>query len=218
MPFRAALFDLDGTMLETDHLHEGIFRDLLAPRGIHVDTPFYMAHIHGRLNEDMFAELLPDEPDPRALSEEKEARFRAILPRPYPPAPGLPAFLDRVEGAGWVMAVVTNAPRPNAEAMMAAIGVETRIPVLVVGEECARGKPAPDPYAAACERLGVAPAEAVAFEDSPSGLRSAAAAGCHVVGVRSALTDAALRAEGAALTVADFTDPALNALFAEDPT
>lgn len=206
----ALLFDLDGTMLDSDPIHVAVFANLLRPHGIKVDEAYYMERIHGRLNVDFFAEVLPDLDDPQALSEEKEAEFRRRLPRPYPAMPGLDATLARANAAGWPMAVVTNAMRPNAEAMLDAIGARAYFELLVIGEECPRGKPHPDPYRIAMERLGVAPSEAIAFEDSASGVRAAAASGAHTVGLRSSLGDAELRAAGAALTIKDFTDPALE--------
>ncbi|WP_127104443.1 HAD family hydrolase [Pararhodobacter zhoushanensis] len=210
----ALLFDLDGTMLHTDPIHIAVFADLMAQRGLAVDEAFYMAHVHGRLNVDIFAEFLPSEADPQALSDAKEAEFRRRLPRPFPAMPGLGAVLDHAERAGHGLAVVTNANRLNAEAMLAAIGQRARFEVLVIGEECARGKPHPDPYAQAMTLLGVAPADCLAFEDSPSGIRAARAAGAQVIGLRSTLSDAALRAAGAHHTISDFTDPTLAPLLA----
>lgn len=206
----ALLFDLDGTMLVSDPIHVAVFADMLAPHGIAVDEAFYMARIHGRLNADIFAEFLPDHPDPQALSEAKEAEFRRRLPRPFPATPGLAALVDRAAAEGVATAVVTNAPRVNAEVMLEAIGLQGRFGVIVTGEECARGKPHPDPYLTAMRLLDAAPGCCVAFEDSPSGIRAAKAAGAFTVGIRSALDQAALAAAGADLTLTDFTDPALD--------
>lgn len=196
-------------MLMTDPIHMSVFADLLAPRGLAVDEDFYMAHIHGRLNVDFFAEFLPDEPDPAALSDAKEAEFRRRLPRPYPAMPGVMRLLDRARAEGIALAVVTNAKRENAEAMLDAIGARGHFEVIVSGEETARGKPHPDPYLEAMAHLGAAPDRSIAFEDSPSGIRSARAAGAYTVAIRSSLDDAALRAAGADITIEDFTDPAL---------
>ena len=205
----ALLFDLDGTMLDTDHIHRAVFVDMMKPFGIAVDEAFYMAHVHGRLNADFFAEWLPDE-DAQALSDAKEAEFRNRLPRPYPAMPGVLDLVARGQEAGWPMAVVTNAMRLNAEAMLGSIGARDAFEVIVIGEECPRGKPDPYPYAHAMDLLGVAPESAIAFEDSPSGIRAAAAAGVRTIGVRSGLDDAALRDHGAHATIADFQDPALE--------
>ncbi len=206
------LFDLDGTLLDSDLLHEAVFHELMTQRGVPMEDDFYQRHVHGRLNVDIFAEFLPEEPDPQALSEAKEAAFRARLPNPYPSTPGAAALLDRADAAGWKRAVVTNAMRLNAEAMLAAIGLRDRFEVLVIGEECPCGKPDPYPYAEAMRLLGAAPDDCIAFEDSPSGVTSAVAAGVRTIGIRSSLSDAALRDVGAYMTIQDFTDPALTAL------
>jgi len=212
MTASALLFDLDGTMLITDPIHMAVFADLMAPRGLTVDEAFYMAHIHGRLNVDFFAEFLPDEADPQALSDEKEAEFRRRLPRPFPAMPGVLAMLDAARAAGTPVAVVTNAKRANAEAMLNAIGARDHFAVIVSGEECRHGKPAPDPYLEAMRLLGAEPGRCIAFEDSPSGIRSARASGAYTVAIRSSLDDAALRAAGADITIQDFTDPTLPAI------
>lgn len=206
----ALLFDLDGTMLDTDPIHFTIYRELMAVRGIGIDQAFYAAHVHGRLNTDVFAEFLPGEADPQALSDAKEAEFRRRLPRPYPAMPGLRGLLDRAEAAGHALAVVTNANPLNADAMLSAIGLRERFRVVISGEECPRGKPFADPYQAAMRALGVAPSDCIAFEDSPSGIASARAAGAFVIGLRSALTSAELAEAGAHASIQDFTDPALG--------
>ncbi|NDV00671.1 HAD family hydrolase [Pseudoroseicyclus tamaricis] len=210
MPVKALLFDLDGTMLNTDPIHQKVFADVLAPHGIDADEDFYTSNIHGRLNADIFAEFLPDHPDHFSLSELKEAEFRRRLPRPYPETPGLSALINRAEVAGWAIGVVTNAPRLNAEAMLEAIEKEGRPGAIIIGEECERGKPHPEPYLAAMEALGATPQTSLVFEDSPSGVRAAKAAGARCIGIRSTLDDAALRAAGADLTIDTFNDPALE--------
>ena len=210
----ALLFDLDGTMLNSDPIHEAVFTELWTARGLPVPEGFYMEQVHGRLNVDVFADYLPDEPDPQGLSEWKEAQFRDRLPSPYPATPGLETFLNHAQAQGWQLAVVTNAMRLNAEAMLGAIGLRDRFEVIVIGEECAHGKPHPLPYLTAMELLGETPETCIAFEDSPSGMRAAAASGAYSIGVRSALSDVQLRAVGAKMTIDDFTDPALPEILA----
>ncbi|WP_047995319.1 HAD family phosphatase [Puniceibacterium sp. IMCC21224] len=206
----ALLFDLDGTLLHTDPLHAAVFSELFAQRGRQIDDAFYLHHVHGRQNLDIFGEHFPNE-DAQTLSNIKEAAFRARLGAQMP-TPGLAALLDQAETQGWPVAVVTNAPRDNAEVMLAAIGMRQRFDTLIIGDECDRGKPDPAPYRAAMAALGVAPDICIAFEDSPSGVASGVAAGALTIGLRSSLTDAALRAAGAVASIADFTDPILPGL------
>lgn len=199
-------------MLNSDAIHEEIFLDLMTSRGVDVSDGFYMRYVHGRLNVDIFAEFLPDEPDPQGLSEWKEAQFRARLPRPFPGMPGVLDVLDAAHAKGWRIVVVTNAMRLNAEAMLAAIGARGFVEDMVIGEECANAKPHPEPYQIAMQRVDHAPEDCIAFDDSPTGIRAAAASGAFTIGVRSALSDADLRHHGAHATIQDFTDPALPAL------
>ena len=199
------LFDLDGTLLNSDAIHEAVFRDMWAERGLEMGPEFYMSHIHGRLNTDIFAEFLPDEPDPQGLSDAKEAEFRVRLPRPYPAMPGCADLLDLAKVNGWTTAIVTNAMRLNAEAMLKAIGLRSYFETIVIGEECARGKPDPEPYTEAMRQLGAAPKDCIAFEDSPSGMQAARASGAYCVGIRSSLNDTALRAAGAHETLEDLS-------------
>ena len=208
----ALLFDLDGTMLNSDAIHAQVFTELWQSRGLEVTDEFYMKHVHGRLNVDIFAEFLPDEPDPQGLSEWKEAQFRERLPRPFPAMPGLLELLNHAQALGWRIAVVTNAMRLNAEAMLSAIGAREHIEHLVIGEECTHAKPHPQPYELAIQQFGERADNCIAFEDSPTGVQSAAASGAYTIGVRSALSDAELCANGAQATIQDFTDPTLPAL------
>ncbi|WP_238547648.1 HAD family hydrolase [Meridianimarinicoccus roseus] len=210
-PTAALLFDLDGTLINSDVLHFEVFRDLFAERGREIDEAFYLQNVHGQLNADIFAVHLPGE-DAAALSDDKEARFRDRLDADVPPMPGTVALLETARSRGWGLAVVTNAPRVNAATMLAAIGLTDAFDTIVIGEECTRAKPHPDPYLAAMEALKVPPAACLAFEDSPSGLRAARASGAYTVGIRSSLQDAPLRAAGAQATLADFTDPDLTPL------
>lgn len=205
----ALLFDLDGTLIHSDPLHMAVFQEMFAERGRQIDEAFYMAHVHGTHNLESFPTLFPGE-DAQTLSDDKETRFRTRLGMGQPPMPGATALLDRAEAAGWGLAVVTNAPRINAEHMLRAIGLRDRFGVLIIGDECAKGKPDPAPYHAAMDAMGVAPGDCIAFEDSPSGLRAARASGAFTIGIRSSAGDAMLRAQGAQDTLADFTDPGLE--------
>lgn len=205
----ALLFDLDGTLLVSDPIHEAVFHELFTAHGVPLADDFYARHVHGRSNLDIFRDVLPDAPDPEALDELKEEMFRARLPRPYPAMPGAAALIEMAKAKGWRRAIVTNAMHKNADAMLSAIGLREGFETIVAAGDCPRGKPDPAPYREAMRRLGVAPEACIAFEDSTAGVRAAAAAGACTIGIRSALDDATLRAAGASATIEDFTDPAL---------
>ncbi|BBK31935.1 beta-phosphoglucomutase [Stella humosa] len=199
------LFDLDGTMTDSDALHIEAYRRILAPAPLSVAD--YRAKVMGATNPAIMEWMFPGRPvaEHEALSDRKERLFRSLVEH-LEPTPGLPALLAWAGRHGIRVGVVTNAPRANAELMLAALGLGDRFPVLVIGDELARGKPDPLPYLTGLERLGSTPERALAFEDSRSGVRAAAAAGIETIGMRTSLDDATLRQEGAAWTMDDFTD------------
>jgi phosphoglycolate phosphatase len=98
--------------------------------------------------------------------------------------------------------VVTNAPKENARHVLGALGLDP--PLLVLAEEVGRGKPDPLPYQVALKRLGVAPEEALAFEDSPSGVKSAVGAGLPTYALLTGHPQEALLAAGARGVLRDF--------------
>jgi HAD superfamily hydrolase (TIGR01509 family) len=203
----ALLFDLDGTLVDTDHLHHSAFATLLAERGRDLSVEEYRAEIMGQPNAALLDRYFPGED--RAILDRKETMFRDMLSDSIEPIAGIHDLLDWAEDNGAGCAVVTNAPRDNAIAMLTAASLAHRLPTLVIGEECARSKPDPLPYQEAMRALGVTPSRAVAFEDSRSGLRAARSSGAHAFGLTTGLTRAQLLEAGAHETLSDFTDPVL---------
>ena len=158
----------------------------------------------GRLNPEIVRDLLGLEgKEAERLIAAKEARFRALA-QGLRPTPGLPEFLERIREKGLLWGVVTNAPKENARHVLEALGL--RPPLLVLAEEVGRGKPDPLPYQLALRRLGVAPEEALAFEDSPSGVRSAVGAGIPTYGLLTGHEAEALIREGASGVIRNFTE------------
>ncbi|HEY9620440.1 MAG TPA: HAD family phosphatase [Crinalium sp.] len=206
----AFLFDLDGTLADTDPVHYETWKDMLREYGLDIDPVFYKAHFSGRLNLQIIQDLLPslslDKAE--ALSDRKEAEFRRRMAN-LSPLPGLLDLLNWMGTHRLKRAIVTNAPPANAQFMLRSLKVEALFPVVVLGEELERGKPDPMPYQVALERLGVKGDRAVAFEDSPSGVRSAVGAGIPTVGIATTHDPELLYAIGATLVVPDFADPRL---------
>ncbi len=207
---KALIFDMDGTLADSDPVHLRAFTDYLAPLGVVVDEEVYRTKITGKTNAQIFAGLLPDRSaeEHARFADEKEALFRRMA-GDLEPLAGLIPLLDWAEAQGLELALVTNGPRLNVEHTLKALRVAHRFPITVAGEDVDRGKPDPLPYRTALDRLGIGPDEAVAFEDSPSGLVAAKAAGMAAVGVLTGQSAKALTALGADLTVRDFSDPAL---------
>lgn len=203
---RALLFDLDGTLAETDSLHMPTWVEVLKPYGIEVDEEFYRERISGRINPEIVKDLLPHVSDRegRAIAETKEANFRRRAPE-LEPLPGLRDFLEEGRRRRLELALVTNAPEDNVRAILRGLKLEDLFEPVVLAENVGAGKPDPAPYRTALEDLGVSPAEALAFEDSTSGIASAVVTGIPTVGVASTQPPGKLREAGAFMVVQDFT-------------
>jgi HAD superfamily hydrolase (TIGR01509 family) len=210
---KALLFDLDGTLVETDSLHFAIWQDYLRDYGLESDRSFYQAKISGRLNPDIVMDLLPhlSATEQADFIERKEAEFRHRADS-LTPLSGVLDVIDWADQVKLMKAVVTNAPRENAKFMLSALHLEHAFNTVVVADDLPLGKPDPLPYQEALHRLQIAPTETIAFEDSPSGIRSAVAAGILTVGIASTHDAEELRQLGTTLVVSDFTDPRLTAL------
>lgn len=212
-PSPCLLFDLDGTLLDTDALHFKAYEVLLAEydKTITIDT--YKNHIMGAQNDVILSLLLPEVPVSRypGIAEAKERLFRSYLDILEPIA-GLTGVLQWADNHDIAIAIVTNAPRANAELMLRGLGLDKAGYPLIIGDELARGKPDPLPYLTGLEALDGDPRHALAFEDSSSGIKSASSAGLKTIGLQTGLSSAALKAAGAAYTIADYDDPQLWAM------
>jgi HAD superfamily hydrolase (TIGR01509 family) len=211
--YRALLFDLDGTIAETDSLHLPTWVDALQPHGVEVDEEFYRDRISGRSTAEIVRELLPDLTDEqgRSIGDAKEASFRERASE-LEPLPGLVDFVERGRERGMRIALVTNAPEENVEAILPALKLGGLFDVVVLADEVEAVKPDPAPYRAALTRTGVTAERALAFEDSVSGISSSVAAGIPTVGISSSQDPKRLLGAGAFTTAEDFTDPQLRAL------
>jgi HAD superfamily hydrolase (TIGR01509 family) len=213
---KALLFDIDGTLANTDPLHLKAFNQVLGPRGHVFDHARFSRELQGFSNVSIGERFLSDEAlDKRAeILGEKEQVFRTLVAGQIEPLPGLLALLDRADGAGIPMAAVTNAPRLNAELLLSGLGITHRFKAIVIGDELRHGKPHPLPYQEGLRFVGASAAVSVAFEDSRSGVQSATAAGIPTIGIRTSLSHADLVGSGAVASASAFDDPDLLARLA----
>ncbi|CAH1679333.1 Beta-phosphoglucomutase [Hyphomicrobiales bacterium] len=207
------LFDLDGTLVNTDHLHWLAFQDLLADFDRTMELDVFERDIIGRANADIMVGLFPDLPvvEHERMATRKEALFRSKV-QELEPTPGLSDLLAFALARGIGCAVVTNAPRDNATLLLRGLKLDTRFEAVVIADELPAQKPDPLPYLTGLRLLNGDARRALAFEDSRSGIMAATAAGILTVGLTTSLSEAALLDAGASLAVKDFRDPRLGDL------
>lgn len=207
----AVLFDLDGTLANTDPIHFSVWKMLMREFGVEVDRHFYDARFSGRLNASIIQDLLPhlSPEEGLALSDRKEALFRQEAQTQLTPLAGLSDFLAWVAAKQLKRAIVTNAPSKNAWFSLDLLKLRDFFETVVIAEQLAQGKPHPMPYEVGLNNIGAEARASIAFEDSPSGIQSAVGAGIVTIGVASTHHPDDLYAAGATSVIADFADPLL---------
>jgi HAD superfamily hydrolase (TIGR01509 family) len=210
---KALLFDLDGTLADTNSVHRLAWVEMLKPYGYDVDWDFYLANITGRIATEVVADLSPDlsPEEVQEIAEAKEANFREQAGT-LKPFPGLLELIETGQKKGMGISLVTNAPKENVFTVLRVLGLEDAFEPVILAEEAGVGKPDPAPYNAALKALGVSAGEAMAFEDSPPGIASSVTAGIPTVGIASTQEPEELEGSGVQLIVRDFTDRKLIAL------
>jgi len=203
---RGVIFDMDGVLIDSNPLHEQAWVEYLTALQIpHDGIDTWMA---GKRNDFIMRRLLgpaASEDDVFAHGAAKEALFRQKM-RPVIErnlTRGLREFLGTLTGLP--VGLGSNAEPANVEFLLTEARLAGYFHAVVDGHQVEHPKPAPDIYLKVAERLRVNPADCVIFEDSPSGIAAARAAGARVIGVSQ--RGGAL--DGAELTIGHFADPAL---------
>lgn len=179
--FHAALLDMDGTLVDSRAVVEKLW--LRWARRHQLDPELVLRTVHGRQGQESMAMLLPGRPQEENLRENREMlATEAVDTDGVVAIAGASALLGALEGLPH--ALVTSADARLAAARMGAAGL--RMPDLrVTAEDVTASKPSPEGFLKAAEKLGVAPAECVVFEDSQAGVEAGVAAGMAVLGVGS---------------------------------
>jgi len=166
------------------HLHAEAFAVFAERHGLPALTQDDRARLDGRRNSEIFPILFKREvgrDEWQAYEREKEGLYRELSKGRLLPMKGLHGLIDRLTQDRIPTALATSAPKLNVEHTLAELGLAQAFPIIVRGDEVARGKPAPDVFIEAARRLGVDAADCLVFEDAPMGIEAAHAAGMRVV-------------------------------------
>ncbi len=202
---KALLFDMDGTLTETDHIHMAAWQELLAAQGIMVDKEIYDSRISGRTNPLIIREFLPhlNELEIEAFVSHKEA-IAVNMMQTLEPVAGLHELLAWQTRQELKLALVTNATNATVPFVLETLGLSETFKIRILAEDVVAGKPDPIHYQTALKRLGVDAEHAIAFEDSPAGVRSAVGAGIKVVAITTSQPKDVLLRDGASLVIDNF--------------
>jgi len=203
----AALFDLNGTVVDDMRVHGALWRDAALALGADVPAMMFIRDWAGATSEEVVRRISPrplDASEVRAVVDAKEARYLETYRDHVTEVPGAVALVRRLRGAGVPIALATAAPGPNRALALDGLGLSDAFDWIQGPEGIARGKPAPDIFLAAAAGLGVAPGDCIVFEDALNGVRAALAAGMRAVGVTTICTREELASVGSHWVLDDF--------------
>ena len=184
----ATIFDMDGVLIDSYQAHYQSWVEMAGPRGLQISRQQFQTSF-GRTSRESMAQFwgpgrFSDE-EVKAMDHEKEAAFRRIIAADFPAMQGAAELVAALHAAGFGVAVGSSAPRENAEMAINRLGVSDRLSAIVTGSDVQRGKPDPQIFLVAAQRMDVPPARCVVIEDAPVGIAAAAAAGMACVGLAS---------------------------------
>lgn len=184
-PF-GAIFDWDGVIIDSARLHEESWHRLAAELGTTI-APGSFLRGFGMKSAQIIEQIHRWATAPAEiarLTERKEALYRAIVGQSeIAPLPGVAEWLERLRAAGVPCAVASSTQRKNIQAVLARIGLEETFRAIISAEDVVNGKPHPEVFEKAADRLGLPRARCVVFEDALVGIAAAHAAGMRVVAV-----------------------------------
>lgn len=198
--FAAVLFDMDGVLIDSNSVIERAWREAAGMYGKIISEDDIVKHIHGQPGPHTIRALFNDLP----LSDQKKVQAHIIHVENtanYDPIPGVAQLITSLNAARISVGIVTSGWREKIDRVMNMLQIQSCISVVVERDDVPRGKPFPDPYLLAAERLSIPAAKTIVFEDSRSGVTSAVSAGAFCVGIGGI----ELIANGAKLTIPDFT-------------
>lgn len=204
MKSQAVVWDVDGTLVDTGELHFQAWCVLAQELG----RPFTRADFAGTFgwrNPEIIPKLfdIHDEAEVHRLGDRKEDLYRAEACKGVGLLPGVRELLAGLHAAGFRQAIGSSAPRKNLEMILDLTGTRDYFGAVVAMEDTRRGKPDPQVFLMAADRVGAEPGRCVVLEDAPVGVTAAKAGGMKAVGVTFVGHHPAdaLRAAGADLVV-----------------
>lgn len=209
------LFDLDGTLVKTDHIYFDVWKDILQDHSILLTSDLFDKYIRGNSDSYVQRTLLPHDTTSVAELSARKDELTLQYISSLLEVDGAVRFVEEVHKQGHKIAIVTNCNRQVAEAIIERIGIKHCVDLLVIGGECEKPKPYSDPYKAAISSFGLPAEKCIVFEDSKTGILSGAGIRPKcIVGIETNYTSKELIESGADRTYESFHDIYIHELLA----
>ncbi|MFH1426870.1 MAG: HAD family phosphatase [Candidatus Kerfeldbacteria bacterium] len=210
--FTAAIFDLDGVIIDSTEAHRESWKIVLAEYGLEFNEEKFI-ETFGIKNDDvvplLFGKTDPDEIV--VIADKKEAAYRDEFRRLPVLVPGIEEYLRYLKDRSIPLAVASSAPKKNIDMTFELYSFMDLFDTVVEADDVVNGKPHPEVFLKAADNLGIKPNQTVVFEDAIAGVEAGKAAGMFVVALATSHPPEDLK--NADLIVSDFTDPQLQELF-----
>jgi len=209
---KSVLWDLDGTLVDSEQYHWIAWRDSMAAQGVALTHEQFLKTF-GLRNDAIVPQWIPNATPERIdqIAVAKEQFYRRLVREGgLEPLPGARHWIERLARDGWRQAIASSAPRENVDVVLAVIGLAPYFQAIVSAEDVTLGKPDPQVFLTAAARLGSAPAQSVVVEDAPAGIEAAYRAGMPSIGVRR--NGAPLPADLAVTSLTDLPPDAFQSL------
>ena len=182
------IFDMDGVLIDSYHAHFESWLAMAKPEGLSF-TEAEFAPTFGRTSREIIAHFWGegryDDRQIAELDDRKEAILREIITADFPAMPGVHRLLEDLHQAGFALAVGSSGPPENIQVVLDRLGKRELFGTVVTGMDVTRGKPDPQVFLIAAERLNVPPQCCAVIEDAPAGIAAANAAGMTSIGLTS---------------------------------
>ena len=210
---RGVIFDMDGVLIDSHPIHKKVWSQFLASVNRPVSDDELDFVLDGRKREEILRHFLGDLSEDR-LKEygRRKDELYAESSKDLRTIAGVEEFLASLEAAGLLMAVGTSASFQRARDTLAVLGILPRFSALVTGNDVANGKPDPEIFLRAAERLNLAARNLLVVEDAVSGVNAAKAAGMKCLGIAANGRGGDLRAAGADHVIPDYSEISLQAV------
>jgi len=183
---RAVLWDMDGTLIDSEEFHWISWRETLAREGISITREQFLSTF-GQRNDSILPKWLGAEATRERIDRignAKEELYRDLIRRKgIARLPGVAEWVRRLHEQGWLQAVASAAPRANIDAIIEALSAKNNFQAIVSAEDVHRGKPDPEVYLLAASRLSAPPERCIVVEDAVAGVEGARRAGMRSIGV-----------------------------------
>jgi beta-phosphoglucomutase len=182
---RAILWDLDGTIVNSEPYHRLAWREIFAQQGVNFNEDIFQFGF-GRRNDEIICKYFGQnlsQPEIDAIAAKKEETFRRLIKDNIKAFPGTVELIKLLAGAGFQIAIVSSTPIENVRLITEALGIKKYFKFFITGKDVTEGKPSPQGFLLAAQKLKLKPEDCVVMEDAVAGVKAAKSAGMYCIAV-----------------------------------